>query len=96
MVKYNFCGVKGSATGYVTAMRVSSNHSRYLQEDRLRTETLMYFQQGSKSGRPGPSSLAEQQPLEPALAALRDSLLQQEHQLKRQASDLNKCLEVSR
>jgi hypothetical protein len=66
-----------------------------VQEDRLRTEALLYFQQGSKSARPGgPTTLAEQQPLEPALASLRTSLLQQEHRLKQQASDLNRCLEV--
>lgn len=65
---------------------------RCLQEDRQKSEALIYFQDGS--GDSGADELAARQPLEPTLAALRDAIIADTSALQRKAADLQECLEV--
>lgn len=63
-----------------------------MQEDRQKSEALIYFR--GVRGESAAADLAVQQPLEPPLAALRDAMLADTSALQRKAADLQECLEV--
>ena len=62
------------------------------QEDRQKSEALVFFQVGSGGG--AAAELAVRQPLDPPLAALRDAMLADAGALQRKVDELRDCLEV--